>query len=220
MCCEAGSTARWRLGLDLDQFRWVGWSVHIQILSGSTTGLCQIAKPWELAKGCHDCSGERMEQMSSLLSIRLILTRFLFYSATNLQCKITGLKTRLLAAEITQTEHCTLIFVAFHLFTSPGIWGNRKQTFRIRVRLSGLEPWSCYTSDIKLKPVIKMFSISSSSDEDKIYLIELLGKFNVILNVNHSVAYSKHLVNITVSFDIPLIPHSSWLQITDRQTTF
>ena len=36
---------------------------------------------------------------------------------------------------------------------------------------------------------MEMFSVSSSSDEDKIYLIELLGKFNVILNVNHSVAY-------------------------------
>ena len=127
--------------------------------------------------------------MYSLPSIRLILTRFLFYSATNLQCKITGLKTRLSAAEITQTEHCTLIFVAFYLFTSPGIWGNRKQTFRIRVRLSGLEPWFCYTSAIKLEQVMEMFSVSSSSDEDKIYLIELLGKFNVILNVNHSVAY-------------------------------
>ena len=187
------------------------WIYHRIVPNSKTLGAGQ---------GVSRLLGERMEQMSSLPSIRLILTRFLFYSATNLQCKITGLKTRLLAAEITQTEHCTLIFVAFHLFTSPGIWGNRKQTFRIRVRLSGLEPWSCYTSDIKLKQVIKMFSVSSSSDEDKIYLIELLGKFNMILNVNHSVAYSKHLVNITVSFDIPLMPHSSWLQITDRQTTF
>lgn len=41
-----------------------------------------------------------------------------------------------------------------------------------------------------------MFSISSSSDEDKIYLIELLGKFNVILNVNHSLADSKHLITL------------------------
>lgn len=198
----------------------VGWAVSSFRLSGSTTGLCHIEKPWELAKGCHDCSGERMEQAYFLPSIRLILIRFLFYSATNLQCKITGLKTRLLAAELTQTECCTLIFVAFRLFTSPGIRGNRKQTFRIRVRLSGLEPWFCYTSAIKLEQVIEMFSVSSSSGENNIYLTELLGKFNMILNVNHSVAYSKHLINITVSFDTPLLPHSSWLQNTDRQTTF
>lgn len=159
-----------------------GQSVHTQILCGSSVGLCQTAKLWKLAVICHDCSGKRMEQRSFIPSIRLISKGSLFYSATNLQCKMSGLKTRLSAVEITQAEYCPLILVAFHLLTSPGSWGMGNKHSRSRVRISGLEPWYFYTLAIRLGQVLRVFSfsISSSSDEDKTYLLELLARFNAV----------------------------------------